>query len=128
MLTTRGIARQSRTVQLALGIFRYSLSDAESCQFRYILTQNPADIELYNKLIADALEQLKQIRALTAKIFPFSKNFSTRSILCSAEARCASPSQSLALEQKRRPLRERLKIASSEASRANMLAIGERRS
>jgi len=62
----RELGRQIRSAQLALGTFRYSLSDAESCQFRYILTHNPADLDLYHKLIAQATEQFSSLRTLTA--------------------------------------------------------------
>lgn len=66
MLKTRQIVRQNRTVQLALGVFRYSLSDAESCQFRYILTKNPVNLDLYHKLLKDANDQIDMIHSLTS--------------------------------------------------------------
>ena len=58
MVKTRLIVRHTRDAQVALGIFRYSLSDAESCQFRYILSHNQADIDLYRKLMSDVDNQL----------------------------------------------------------------------
>jgi CHASE3 domain sensor protein len=65
MLRTREMVRHIRAVQLALATFRYSLSDAESCQFRYILTHDDANLQLYRKLIAQAEEQLSTVRTLT---------------------------------------------------------------
>ncbi len=66
VMAGRELGRQIRSAQLALGTFRYSLSDAESCQFRYILTHNPADLDLYHKLIAQATDQFSSLRTLTA--------------------------------------------------------------
>ena len=67
MLQTRGINRESRTIQLALGAFRYSLSDAESCQFRAILAHNDeVDLSLYHKYLDNANSQLNTIRTLTS--------------------------------------------------------------
>ena len=66
MVNGRTIGRQLRNVQVELGIFRYSLSDAESCQFRYILTHDPDDLALYHKLIAQCDDTFTQLRAQTA--------------------------------------------------------------
>lgn len=67
MLQTRQITRDSRAAQLALGTFRYSLSDAESCQFRVILANNDAaNLTLYHHYLEAATEQLNIIRSLTA--------------------------------------------------------------
>jgi CHASE3 domain sensor protein len=120
MLQTRVINRESRNVQLALGTFRYSLSDAESCQFRYILTHNPANLDLYNKLIAEATDQLNQIRQSTAKIPLQQKYLDQIGPLFNEKVHVTD--QSLAMEQNGDHAGA-LKIVSSEASRANMLAI-----
>lgn len=66
MVNGRAIGRQLRETQIDLGIFRYSLSDAESAQFRYILTHNPGDLALYRKLIVQTNNQFGQLRTLTA--------------------------------------------------------------
>lgn len=66
MLNGRVVGRQIRNVQVELGTFRYSLSDAESCHFRYILTHNPDDLALYRKLIAQSNDTFAQLRAQTA--------------------------------------------------------------
>jgi CHASE3 domain sensor protein len=120
MIKTRQIVRQNRTVQLALGIFRYSLSDAESCQFRYILTHNPANLDLYNKLLAAATDQLKEIRALTSDI-PLQQKYLDR-IEPLFNDKIQFTNQSLEMEQNGNHAGA-LKITSAEESRANMLAI-----
>jgi CHASE3 domain sensor protein len=70
MLKTRLIVRHTRDAQVALGVFRYSLSDAESCQFRYILSHYPADIDLYRKLMADVDQQLAILDSLSPENSP----------------------------------------------------------
>jgi CHASE3 domain sensor protein len=120
MLTTRMIVRQNRTVQLALGIFRYSLSDAESCQFRYILTNNTANIDLYKKLAAQATDQLKQIRSLTADTALQQKYLDRIEPLFKEKIRFTD--QSIAMEQSGdHP--GAMKIITSDDTRANMLDI-----
>jgi CHASE3 domain sensor protein len=120
MLQTRVLNRESRSVQLALAIFRYSLSDAESCQFRYILTHNPADLELYNKLIATATDQFNEIRTLTVKIPLQQKYLDQLDPLFKEKIHVTD--QSLAMEQSGDHAGA-LNIVSSGASRANILAI-----
>jgi CHASE3 domain sensor protein len=62
----RTVGRQLRNVQVDLGIFRYSLSDAESCQFRYILNHGADDMALYRKLIAQSNDTFTRLRTQTA--------------------------------------------------------------
>ena len=66
MVNGRTIGRQLRNVQVDLGIFRYSLSDAESCHFRYILTHDVDDLMLYRKLIAQSNDTFALMRTQTA--------------------------------------------------------------
>ncbi len=66
MVESRTIGRQIRNTQVDLGVFRYTLSDAESAQFRYILTQNPGDLDLYHKLIAQTNDRFTELRQLTS--------------------------------------------------------------
>jgi CHASE3 domain sensor protein len=66
MVNGRVIGRQLRNVQVDLGIFRYSLSDAESCQFRYILTHDADDLALYRKLIGQSNDTFARLRSQTA--------------------------------------------------------------
>jgi CHASE3 domain sensor protein len=66
MINGRTLGRQYRNTQVALGVFRYSLSDAESAQFRYILTHTPGDIDRYRRLITQANDQFQLLRSLTA--------------------------------------------------------------
>jgi CHASE3 domain sensor protein len=66
MVNGRTIGRQLRNVQVDLGIFRYSLSDAESCQFRYILTHDADDMALYRKLIGQCNDTFTRLRTQTA--------------------------------------------------------------
>jgi len=120
MLTTRVIVRQNRTVQLALGIFRYSLSDAESCQFRYILTNNAANLDLYKKLATDATDQLQQIRSSTAEI-PLQQKYLDR-IQPLFKEKIRLTDQSIAMEQNGDHAGA-MKIISSDDTRANMLDI-----
>ena len=120
MLNTRQINRQSRTVQLGLGIFRYSLSDAESCQFRYILAHNPADLVLYSKLLTQATDQFKLIRSLTSNLPLQQKYLDQIEPLLNEKIRVTQ--QSLDME-KSGDHAGALKIVGSEESRANMLAI-----
>ena len=66
MVNGRTIGRQLRNVQVDLGIFRYSLSDAESCQFRYILAHDADDMALYRKLIGQSNDTFARMRTQTA--------------------------------------------------------------
>jgi CHASE3 domain sensor protein len=63
MVNGRVVGRQLRNVQVDLGIFRYSLSDAESCQFRYILNHDVDDMTLYRKLIGQSNDTFASLRA-----------------------------------------------------------------
>jgi CHASE3 domain sensor protein len=65
MVEGRYIGRSIRNTQVDLGVFRYSLSDAESAQFRYILTRDPGDLDLCRKLFAQAKAQFVELRNLT---------------------------------------------------------------
>jgi CHASE3 domain sensor protein len=111
---------QIRTSQLTLGVFRYSLSDAESCQFRYILTHTPSDLDLYRKLIAQADDQFAQLRQLTADN-PTQQKFLDQ-VEPLLKAKEATTEQSLIMEQTGNHAGA-LQIISSDASRQNMLDI-----
>jgi CHASE3 domain sensor protein len=117
---TRLLVRHTRGVQLALGIFRYSLSDAESCQFRYILTHNDANLGLYQKLLDDSVAQFQTLRALTADNAFQQKNLDRIESLLNDKMRLTA--QSLSLEQSGDHAGA-LKIVSAEDGRLNMLAI-----
>ncbi len=120
MLTSRDLGRAIRKAQLALGEFRYSLSDAESCQFRYILTHNEANVDLYQKLIEEAKSQFAALRSLTAD------NEIQQKFLDQIEPRlktkCDLADQSLAMERSGNHAGA-LEIITSEAGRQNMLEI-----
>jgi CHASE3 domain sensor protein len=120
MLKTRELVRHTRAVQLALGVFRYSLSDAESCQFRYILTDNDVNLKLYNKLLASASDQFKLLRSLTSDNAAQQKELDRIEPLLSEKVRVTA--QSLALEQSG-DRAGALRLAGAEESRLNMLEI-----
>ena len=120
MLTGRILGRQIRTSQVALGVFRYSLSDAESCQFRYILTHNSGDLDLYRKLIAQANDQFAQLRQLTAGNDYQQKYLDQVEGLLKAKE--DTTEQSFTLEQSGNHAGA-LQIISSDAGRQNMLEI-----
>lgn len=116
----RTVARQIRAAQVALGVFRYSLSDAESCQFRFILTHNPDDIALYRKLVAQAKLQFDLLRKLSAA------NETQQGYLDQIEpllkTKLTMADQSFTLEQNG-DHSGAMQIISSDAGRQNMLAI-----
>ena len=120
MLRTRDLARHSRAVQLALGIFRYSLSDAESCQFRYILTHNDANLGLYRKLLASTKEQFELLRSLTANDPDLKRYFDQIEPLLNNKLQLTE--QSLAMEQSGNHAGA-LQIISAEEGRLNMIEI-----
>jgi CHASE3 domain sensor protein len=116
----RSIGRQIRSVQVALGVFRYSLSDAESGQFRYVLTHTPGDLNLCRSLMAKANEQFALLRQLTAG------NDYQQKVLDQIEpllkTKTAVTENSLQLEQSGNHAAA-LQIISSDDSRQNMLQI-----
>jgi len=97
MMNTRQLTRQTRATQMALGTFRYSLSDAESCQLRYIMTQKDLNLDPYQKFLATATDQFKQIRTLTSDN-PLQQKF-LDDIEPLLNKKVSIMSQSLALEQ-----------------------------
>ena len=120
MLKTRASGRHSREIQVALGVFRYSLSDAESCQFRYILTHNPADLDLYAKLRDEAKDQFNLLRSL-ASYNPYQK-ISINRIGALLDEKLGVTEKSIEME-KNGDHAGALGIMSAESSRTNMLAI-----
>ena len=120
MLKSRDIGRRIRDVQLALGVFRYSLSDAESCQFRYILTHNDANLSLYRSLMVDAKNQFTNLRMLTADDALQQNNLDQMEPLVKAKEQAAE--QSLSMEQGGNHAGA-LQIVSAETNRQNMLDI-----
>jgi len=66
MLQTRVLARHSHTVIGTLSNFRSSLSDAESCQLRYVLTHKDLNVAPYQKFLTEATDDFQQLRSLTA--------------------------------------------------------------
>ncbi len=120
MLNGRVVGRQIRSAQVALGVFRYSLSDAESCQFRYILSHNPDDLALYAKLLDQTTDQYAQLRTLTAGNDYQQKYLDQIEPLLKAKE--AAAAQSFDLEKKGDHAGA-MQIISSGASRQNMLDI-----
>ena len=120
MLQTRQLVRHSRDVQVALGIFRYALSDSESCQFRYVLTHNPANLDAYAILLNEATDQLKKLRELTSENSYQQRVLDQIEPLFTEKVRLAA--QSLEME-KSGDHENALKIVSAESSRLNMLDI-----
>ncbi len=120
MVNGRIIGRQLRSGQVALGVFRYSLSDAESCQFRYILTHDPEDLALYGKLIDQTAAQFTQLRQLTAGNDLQQKNLDLIEPLLKTKE--AAADQSFALEQKGDHAGA-MQIITSDSSRQIMLNI-----
>jgi len=121
MLTTRSINRESRNVQLALATFRYSLSDAESCQYRVLLSDNDAEnLALYRKYIDAANTQLNFIRSSTADN-PLQQKF-VASIDQPLHDKIQAMDRVLALE-KAGDHAGALKLASQGESGKNMIAI-----
>ncbi len=120
MLQGRTLGRQIRSAQLALGVFRYSLSDAESCQFRYILTHNPADLDLYRNLIAQTQDQFAVLQTLTAGNDYQKKYLDQIKPLLKIKEDMAE--QTFVLEQKGDHAGA-MQILGSDAARQNMLDI-----
>lgn len=116
----RIIGRKYRDTQVALAVFRYSLSDAESAHFRYILTQTPGDLALYGTLMDQVTHQLAQIRTLTADIPLQQKYLDQIEPLLLAKKQFAQ--QSIALDKSGNHAGA-MQIISSDASRQNMLQI-----
>ncbi len=120
MIKGRVIGRALRNIQVDLGIFRYSLSDAESSQFRYILTHDPDDLTLYNKLMGEVTSRLAELRTQTAAIPLQQKALDKIEPLLKAKEQATD--QSFALEEKGdHP--GAMQIISSDASRQNMRDI-----
>ncbi len=120
MLTGRQLGREIRSAQLALGVFRYSLSDAESCQFRYILSHNQRDIDLYRKLIVEAKDQITTLRTLTSGNDLQKKYLDQIEPLLKAKEDATE--QSFVLEQTGNHAGA-MQILSSDPARQNMLDI-----
>ncbi len=120
MVNGRTVGRQLRNIQVDLGIFRYALSDAESSQFRYILTHNPDDLALYGKQLNEANTRFAELRKWTAAIPLQQKYLDQLEPLLQAKEQAAN--QSFALEQKGDHAGA-MQIISSDTSRQNMRAI-----
>jgi CHASE3 domain sensor protein len=120
MLKTREFVRHSRNVQLTLGIFRYTLSDAESCQFRYILTGNPVNLDLYDNLMHQVNDQFNTIKSLTADSPNQKKYVDQIGVLLNQKISDAA--QSLDMEKSGNH-DGALKIVSADSGRLNMLDI-----
>jgi len=105
---------------VGLGIFRYSLSDAESSEFRYILTRNPADIDLYTKLMGQAKNQLTDLRDRIAGD-PLQQKYLDQ-IEPLFKAKQDQVTQAFALEQAGNHAGA-LQVVSSDDSRQNMLQM-----
>jgi CHASE3 domain sensor protein len=120
MNDTRGAMRHIRAGQIALATFRYALSDAESCQFRYILTHNDANLSLYHTLMAQATDQFEVMREMSTENDYLRQFFSQLEPLVKAKEEATD--QSLAMEQSGNHAGA-LQIVSAEDSRQNMLDI-----
>jgi CHASE3 domain sensor protein len=120
MKKSRDVGRAIRNVQLSLGIFRYSLSDAESSQFRYILTHNEVNVGLYQALLKGAKRQFALLRVLTADNDQQQKYLDQIEPLLTTKAELAD--QSVAMEESGNHAGA-LEIITSEAGRQRMLAI-----
>jgi CHASE3 domain sensor protein len=120
MVNGRVIGRQLRNTQVDLGVFRYALSDAESCQFRYILSHDSDELTLYSKLLDQATDRFAKLRAETAEI-PLQQQALDK-IEPLLKAKEAAADQSFALEQKGDHAGA-MQIISSDTSRQNMHSI-----
>lgn len=120
LLRGRILTRQIRATQVALGAFRYSLSDAESSQFRYILTHNSADLDFYRQLLAEAQAQFGLLRQYTTGNDLETKYLDQIEPLLKSKEDATE--QSFAMEQGGNHAGA-LAIISSDASRQNMLQI-----
>jgi CHASE3 domain sensor protein len=103
-----------------LGVFRYSLSDAESCQFRYILTQTPSDLQLYSKLMDQVTDSFTEIRKLTADIPLQQQYLDHMEPLLKAKEQAADKSFDM---EKSGNHAGAMQIIASDAGRQNMLDI-----
>jgi CHASE3 domain sensor protein len=123
----RDAGRKTRAIQLALGIFRYSVSDAESAEFRYVLSRKASDgddksgdVGLYRKLMAQADVQFQFLRTATADSALQTKYMAELEPLFREKQKVAE--QTIALEQSGNDAGS-LEIISSDAVRQNFLKI-----